>query len=662
MAYICSFANVYADHNPFDNDPDSTRHIKQVDINGRVRTGNVASSKPVQTMSKEEIEQLGLTNLADAVKKFAGTSVRDYGGIGGMKTVSVRNLGAHHTAVSYDGFTISNTQAGQIDIGRFTLDNVEEISLALGNADNMMQTARHYASAALLTINNEHPTFANGKKHLLKATLKGGSFGYISPNARLWSKLGERTSLSVDGLFMRADGAYPFTLVNGKETNKMKRYNSDIYAWKGEADLYHTFSDGSTLDTKAYWYYSERGLPGSVILYNNISNERLWDLDFFTHVAYTRSLSKELKLSAKGKYTHSWNKYEDIGVKYVNGKQRDVNRQDEYYGSCTIGWMPTSDLRLSIAQDIFANTLRNNINVSSNLSPSNPTRLTSLTALNGSWEHGRAAIEAHIVGTYAHEHVHAGAKPDDKSRLTPSASFSYSLLNDQSLRIRAMAKSTFRMPSFNDLYYLRMGNAGLRPEKAQEYNFGITWSGRLAKYITHIDITADAYYNNVTDKIVAFPSTYIWKMANFGKVHVKGIDFTLSSELELSKQVDLIVNAAYTYQKATDKLSDSATYGQQLPYTPQHSGNISAIVKTPWASLGYSVMMQGKRWSSQNTDQYKLDGYAEHSVSITKGLRIAGCETEITATVKNLFDKQYEIIKYYPMVRRSWEAKLKIKL
>ena len=112
--------------------------LEQVDVDGHKTERNVLTMKPVQQMQKAELEQLGIQNLADAVKKFAGTNVRDYGGIGGMKTVSVRNLGAHHTAVSYDEVTVSNTQAGQIDIGRFSLDNVESLSMAIGADDNLM--------------------------------------------------------------------------------------------------------------------------------------------------------------------------------------------------------------------------------------------------------------------------------------------------------------------------------------------------------------------------------------------------------------------------------------------------------------------------------------------------------------------------------------------
>ena len=43
---------------------------------------------------------MGVADVAEAVKHFAGVQVRDYGGIGGLKTVGVRGLGAMHTGVS----------------------------------------------------------------------------------------------------------------------------------------------------------------------------------------------------------------------------------------------------------------------------------------------------------------------------------------------------------------------------------------------------------------------------------------------------------------------------------------------------------------------------------------------------------------------------------
>ena len=460
--------------------------------------------------------------------------------------------------------------------------------------------------------------------------------------------------MSFNGNYMRADGTYKYTLVNGRYKTEEKRYNSDIYTINGEANLYHTFSDGSQLDGKAYWYYSHRGLPGAVTLYNPVSNERLHDEDFFTQAVYRKTFSQQWQINARLKYTHSWSRYEDTDPKYQGGQQNDIDRQNEYYGSVTAGWTPARNFGLSLAQDLAFNTLRNNINVGSSQWPANPDRFTSLTALTAKWSLPRTDVWANLVATYATERVEEGNNPDDRKRLSPTVAVTYRLLSDEALHVRAMYKSTFRMPSFNDLYYLRMGNTALRPEKAHEYSLGLTWGGiRIGQ--ADITATVDAYYNDVDDKIVAFPSTYIWKMANFGHVNIHGVDATVSADIPLVSKFNLLLSAAYTYQKAVDKTKGSASYDKQLPYTPQHSANASAILRTPWVDVGYSVLMQGKRWSmAQNTPEYLIKAYWEHSLTLSHLFTFRRCRLNVTGKVQNLTDEDYEIIKYYPMPGRSW--------
>lgn len=663
MFCVCLFASAQEDNKEI-MPLDSLHHIQNVCVLGHNALDNLSSSKPIQLMTREEIDLLGLSDLADVVKRFAGASVKDYGGIGGMKTVSVRNLGAHHTAISYDGFTLSNTQAGQIDIGRLSIENAEQISFAIGNEETFMQTARHYASAGVLSIQTEKPSFKEGKNNFIKGSLRVGSFGLVNPSLCYWQRMGNQTTLSVDGAFTRADGTYPFTLVNGKNKSKEKRHNSDINAWRGEINLYHTFGDGSQWDSKACWYYSERGLPGSVTLYNPLARERLWDEDFFLQTAFSKRLSKEWKLIGRGKYTHSWNRYEDTDVKYAGGKQTDISRQDEYYGSVVLGWLPSADFRLSLSQDLFWNRLRSNVNISANYGPSNPERFTSLTALSFSWAANRHIdIDGNLVGTFATEHVECGRQPEDRHRISPSFSATFSLPGYENLRLRIMTKGTFRMPSFNDLYYIRMGNTGLKPEKAKEYNIGITWNGRIGRHWKYLGLTLDGYYNDVKDKIVAFPTTYVWKMANFGKVHIVGIDATLDSEIGLGKKMDLVVNGTYSFQQAKDKLESSPTYGSLLPYIPKHSGNLSLILKNPWVNIGYTVMMQGKRWSSpMNKKIYELKAYWEHSLTLSHKFRLCGADVEVIGTLHNIFNEQYEIIQYYPMPGRNGELKVRFSL
>ena len=66
------------------------------------RNAAAAALAPVQSMTEVEMERLGTVGLYEVLNRFSGVNVKDYGGVGGLKTVSVRNMGATHTSVVYD--------------------------------------------------------------------------------------------------------------------------------------------------------------------------------------------------------------------------------------------------------------------------------------------------------------------------------------------------------------------------------------------------------------------------------------------------------------------------------------------------------------------------------------------------------------------------------
>lgn len=634
-----------------------TDTIPEVIVKERKPSSDITSSVPNRTLRQEDFSVLGLHDMADAVKKLTGVSVKDYGGIGGLKTVSVRNLGAQHTAVSYDGICISNTQAGQIDIGRYSLDNVEEVSLSIGQDANLMASARHAASAGVLSITTTRPQLTD-KPYLLRMGIKTGSFGLLIPRLRYWQRLGSRTNLSFDGTYTRADGNYPFTLTNGRLKTEEKRYNSDIKALKGEANIYQTFRDSSKLDAKIYYYYSERGLPGVVIYYSNSANERLWDKNFFTQVSYTKHLNRKWQIQGRLKYNYSWNRYEDTNVKYSDGKLTDIAKQNECYASATLGWKPIDWLTITLAQDLAYNDLYSNIE-----SQPNPKRYTSLTSLSAHYTSSRLQVKGNLVGTYITENTDIGKVPADRKRLSPSLSASYRLLQDESLFLRAMIKNTFRVPTFTDMYYLHIGNTNLVPEKATEYNVGLTWSSRLL-HILNIQLTLDGYYNNVSDKIICFPTTYVWKMTNFGKVYIKGADATMIMQAPVAKKINAEISLSYSLQEAKDKSDPNRpSYNSQIPYTPLHSGNIAVTVKTSWVNIGYHANICGERWSNgQNLDEYRLKPYWEHNITASRKLGFKQFIMLLSLSIQNLTNKQYEIIQYYPMPKRNITVSATIEL
>ncbi|MDE6370923.1 MAG: Plug domain-containing protein, partial [Duncaniella sp.] len=224
-----------------DDVPDSVGsglRLDNVQVTARRSSVRVSADMPVQTLSASRLAALGVADMSDAVRRFAGTNVRDYGGLGGLKTVSVRNMGAAHTAVSYDGVPVSNCQGGQIDIGQFSLDNVASLSLAVGHADDLLQPARLYASAAVLGINTMRPTFAAGHTTSFEAYMRAGAWGFLSPSARLWQRIGKAVTTSLDVGYTRSVGDYTFTLTNGNLVTRERRVNSALHSWRGEVNIY----------------------------------------------------------------------------------------------------------------------------------------------------------------------------------------------------------------------------------------------------------------------------------------------------------------------------------------------------------------------------------------------------------------------------------------
>lgn len=632
--------------------------VGEVTVTARRSPVRVSTGVAVQSLSGQNIAELGIQNIADAVRRFAGTNVRDYGGIGGLKTVSVRNMGASHTGVSYDGAPVSNCQAGQIDIGRFSLDNVSMLSLAIGQDENLLQPAKLYASAAVLNIITNTPEFEAGRSSAFEVQMKGGSFGYVNPMARWWQKAGSRVRTSLDVNFMRADGNYPFTLVNGKYVTRERRNNSAIDSWHGEANVYYDVPGGGDLQVKGYYFYSKRGLPGAVTLYNPVSNETLWDKNGFVQARYSCDFSSKWRFQTLGKYNYGWNRDREHGPQFAGGMYQAVHTQNEYYLSATAEYRPVTGLSLALAQDGTVNTLSSTMG-----SCPFPTRYTSLTALTARWRRGPLTATGTVVGTYITERVREGTAPEDIKRLSPSLSVSVQPWKEEMLFVRGMYKSTFRTPTFNDLYYDRLGNRSLRPERANEYDLGVTWSGKFCQVMDYFSVTADGYFNEVTDKIVAFPTTYAWKMANFGKVHVTGVDFTMATAFSLPRGINVSLSAAYTWQRAVDLTDPEAkNYKEQLPYTPEHSGNMAVTVRSPWVTLGYSLVGVGKRYYlSQNIPVNEIEDYVEQTVTLGHEFSLRGCRLGLRGELVNLADRQYDVIKYYPMPGRSWRVVANVK-
>lgn len=82
------------------------------------------NTNPVQQIDKQVLQQLNSFSVGDAAKYFSGVLIKDYGGIGGLKTISVRSLGAQQTGVLYDGIAMADAQSGQVDLSKLSISTL----------------------------------------------------------------------------------------------------------------------------------------------------------------------------------------------------------------------------------------------------------------------------------------------------------------------------------------------------------------------------------------------------------------------------------------------------------------------------------------------------------------------------------------------------------
>ena len=205
---------------------DSVHTLREVVVTARTLSRDVI---PAQSLTGRDLQRLSAVSVADALRFFAGIQIKDYGGVGGLKTVNIRSMGSQHVGVFYDGLQLGNAQNGQIDLGRFSLDNMESVSVYNGQKSSILQPAKNYASASALYMTTRRPSFEGAKQDNLKVSLKAGSFSTLNPSVLWEHRLSRSVDLSVSSEYMYTTGRYRFRYrkKDGYDTTAI-RHNGDV--------------------------------------------------------------------------------------------------------------------------------------------------------------------------------------------------------------------------------------------------------------------------------------------------------------------------------------------------------------------------------------------------------------------------------------------------
>ena len=672
-------------------DSTETRLLPEVTISETAYSYNAII--PAQKLSGETLERLNSHSVADAIRYFSGVQIKDYGGVGGLKTVDIRSMGSNHLGVFYDGIQLGNAQNGQIDLEKFSLDNIEEISLYNGQKSEIFQPAKDFGSAGTIYLKTRRPTFTDEKKFNLKGIFRTGSFGLVNPSV-LWEQKiiggnGARNgdyrdaqpcvSTSVNAEYISSTGKYKFRyrkmLPDGSvawDTTAV-RQNGDIEAFRLEGGLYG-HSQKINWNAKVYFYDSEKGIPGAIV--NNVwkRSQRQWDRNFFTQSSLSATVSRRYELLANVKYANDYMRYlnPDTTLMYIDNNFT----QQEIYTSLANKFAILKKWDVALSADFQCNTLKSNLR-----DFVQPQRYSTLIALATAFEIWKIKTQASLLETFITSSI-SNSTASNEQKLTPAVFLSYKPFKKEEFHIRTFYKRIFRMPTFNDLYYTDMGNVSLRPEYTIQYNAGLHYAKIFKKGVLEtLTLNTDTYYNEVTDKIVAIPKgngQFRWTMMNIGFVKIRGIDIQARFGWKLPHHIRLQTHFNYTCQKAQDFSDPSdndpvaGTYRGQIAYIPKHNGSFTLNAEYQTYEFNYSVIYVGERYhNSSNIRENHEQPWYTSDVSVGKMFWLRRRDVQpcvstfvptlkISAEINNIFNQQYDVVLNYPMPGTNFKIILRV--
>jgi outer membrane cobalamin receptor len=607
-------------------------------------TAKQVNSSKLNTLTAKEIQQLQANDAGEVMQKLPGVTVKNYGGIGGMKTVSVRGLGSAYQQIVLDGFLIPNTQTGMIDLGTIYASNIETVQLLSGGFSHKLAPVSAVLGANILWIDRSEATFPI-KKHTIQARVAYGSFNSFDSWLSYKFKLAKKHVLAVSGSFRTSEGNYPYRFQNYNQLYKGKRVNADLQEGTANAVYQFRISDKIKLDANYTFYTSDKGLPGAVILYLNAAKQRL------------NTISNQANLGLSFNYS-TWNArfyttFKRENLTYLDNGYLNIQgflKSNYIQSQLMVGWVMNQQLGKYIRHEFgienFMAQLKGDI--STDVQPQR-IQLKGYYGIGSvfNWGNFKGQLASQTLSDFNERTLIS------KSKIFIQPSFYFSITQNWAVvgDIQFFYKRNVRVAGFNELYYNQVGNKDLKPETANQ--FQLSFSKKYTFKRSNLQYGINSYYNQEQNKIVAIPTKnlFVWMIQNVDKVQVLGVDAQIMWT-KYWKNWNLSASLNYTFQSVTNRTDKTTTiYGNQIAYFPKNLGNFD--ISTNWKNLGFGVNLfaVSKRYAlNENNKANEVNGYLTADAQISYKLKIKEAhQLTLRVMCKNIGNLNYAYIKYYVM-------------
>ncbi|MBI3133940.1 MAG: TonB-dependent receptor [Bacteroidetes bacterium] len=633
---------------------DSSRLLNPVPVftqtDSVLRISVINSAIPHYILNEEKLAGLAVTDIGAAMKFIPGMQLKDYGGIGGIKTVSFRSLGSTHTGVTVDGIRVSNVQSGSINLSSFEIFGVNELGFTSGQTEETNVSASAYLQANSIAIKSQLAKQPEKLKWRLYSA--ASTISAFEQGALISTPLSKNLFFGFQAMTKSGQGDYSFVYEPAGIDTAQRRANSALFNYKLRSVVGVNLKNSQTLFSFSY-SNNEQELPGAIILYNASNDQKLWNEDLRFSVLHDQRL-KNWKLQLNAFYQSAYLRYFDPDFLNLQGFiDNSYLQQNEGTGAMIKRYfLKNRALFFSGTDAIFSQLTGSNL-------PGNPERIESNSVLGLNVFFKSLKLESNITLQAVSDKLGLTDTLIEKKFLqaSPFLSLCWMPFRTEAFRIRSFYKRAFTLPTFNDLYYNFIGNTNLNPERAHLFNVGISYGKTIRNWVG--EFSADGFYNRIQDKIVAIPTKdlFNWSMQNIGEIQATGIDagFLISYR---KKDWKMTVNGSYTFNLSLDITdSESTTFEKQIPYTPFHSGTAGLALSYKEFCLNLNGFYSGFRYSlNENIYANYLAPFTDLSVNLSKQITFAKVyKLKLGLAAMNLLNKNYEVIRSFPMPGRYYQ-------
>jgi vitamin B12 transporter len=594
---------------------------------------------PISLIKDSAIQLMRPQQIDELLSITPGLYIQNYGGFGGMKSVSIRGTSSSQSVMMIDGIRINSSQNGMIDLSTIPASFLQSIEITR-TGSSALYGANAIGGAINLRMNKRKQSTASG-------SIDRSSFDTYSANASVGFQSSDiHTTLGVNAVSSR--GNYPFFHNEFGTTSEKRRDNGDFQQFS--SIISSTYSPSSTFNITGMFLgtYSERGVPGAVVQGSiEFKNARLREENYFASVSANTLIINDLNNDSKVWFKKNTFQYSDPDATLLGANGLNVQ-----YDATDIGLQSTftqnfnNNGTLETQIETISNTLlgfsledgetiqpkRNTVSISSNYTSS--------------------VLEFLSIPFVLFTGLRYDIISDQKNALSPLVSLQMPV--SDALKFRSSYSYNYRPPSFNEMYYLNYGNQDLLSERSHSSTIGVD-----ANFFSLLAFSVDLFSIQTTNLIVSVPtSPASWSARNIGNASSSGMEVS-SSVSFFSKKIVLTSNAIF--QNVIDKTENSLTYNLRIPYTPTMIFSSQLISTFDDFIVGATYLYSGDRFALQGNQIESLLPYFQIVSSFVEyKVRLFPLLLHSRFQIDNLLNESYTVIRNFPVPGRSFRLNLGI--